>query len=545
MVRRTLIVSACGLAAAVIAAAGATEPGEIFRTADACTDCHDGLSTPAGDDYSFGAVWRSSMMANAARDPYWHAAVRREVTDHPADATAIEDECSTCHMPMAHVAMSASGGKTPVFANVAALSTPAGGHAADGVSCTVCHQIRADNLGRPESFTGAFTIDGAEAGTRRAFGPYRVMHGPARMMWFASGFVPYAATHIQSSEVCGTCHTVYRHPTGPAGERLGQLPEQTPYLEWLHSRYRSERSCQSCHMEEVAGIVPISNMMGHRHAEVSRHDFRGGNVFMLRLLAAHRDALAVNATPRALEEAQAGTVAQLQAHTAMVEIVEARADRDRVAILVAVANLAGHKLPTAYPSRRAWLHVTVRAADGSVAFESGKPLSKGNIEGNDNDADAARFEPHYQQIERADQVQIYESVIGDRRDAPTTGLVSAVKYLKDNRLLPEGFDKSTAPADVAVRGRAAADRDFGAGGDCVRYAARVGRSRGPYRVEAELRYQTIGYRWAENLRGYDQAEAKRFVAMYDAAAPDASVVLARDERAAESAPFTPSEHACR
>ena len=41
--------------------------------------------------------------------------------------------------------------------------------------------------------------------------------------------------------------------------------------------------------------------------------------------------------------------------------------------MVAVENLAGHKLPTAYPSRRVWLHVTV--LDGpDVVFESGAIL---------------------------------------------------------------------------------------------------------------------------------------------------------------------------
>ena len=45
--------------------------------------------------------WRSTMMANAARDPYWQASVRREILDHPKLTAAIEDKCATCHMPMA------------------------------------------------------------------------------------------------------------------------------------------------------------------------------------------------------------------------------------------------------------------------------------------------------------------------------------------------------------------------------------------------------------------------------------------------------------
>ena len=37
------------------------------------------------------------MMANAARDPYWHAAVRREIMDHPGEAAAIEADAPLPH----------------------------------------------------------------------------------------------------------------------------------------------------------------------------------------------------------------------------------------------------------------------------------------------------------------------------------------------------------------------------------------------------------------------------------------------------------------
>ena len=49
--------------------------------------------------------------------------------------------------------------------------------------------------------------------------------------------------------------------------------------------------------------------------------------------------------------------------------------------------------------------------DSHVVFESGALNANGSIEGNDNDADAARFEPHYTEVSNRDQVQIYEDVI--------------------------------------------------------------------------------------------------------------------------------------
>ena len=194
---------------------------------------------------------------------------------------------------------------------------------------------------------------------------------------------------------------------------------------------------------------------------------------------------------------------------------------------VDVTNLTGHKLPSGYPSRRAWLHVTVRDASGRLVFDSGGIGPDGKIAGNDNDADMTAFEPHYEEITRPDQVQIYESVMQDRAGKPTTGLLQAVAFVKDNRLLPRGFDKATAEADIAVRGGAANDRDFAGGGDRVRYRIPTGGSTGPFTTDVELRYQPISYRWAHNLSAYDAPEPKRWVGYYDQLSPGSSTVLAR------------------
>ncbi|HEX6493876.1 MAG TPA: hypothetical protein VF018_00240, partial [Acidobacteriaceae bacterium] len=73
-----------------------------FRTSDRCVACHNGLKTKAGEDISIGFAWRASVMANSSRDPYWQSSVRRESIDHPGSQAAIEDDCSTCHMPLTH-----------------------------------------------------------------------------------------------------------------------------------------------------------------------------------------------------------------------------------------------------------------------------------------------------------------------------------------------------------------------------------------------------------------------------------------------------------
>lgn len=194
---------------------------------------------------------------------------------------------------------------------------------------------------------------------------------------------------------------------------------------------------------------------------------------------------------------------------------------------VSVRNLTGHKLPTGYPLRRAWLHLTVRDREDQLVFSSGEITPSGLIRGNDSDADAARLEPHYTEIRSEDQVQIYESVMRDLNGNITTGLLRATGYAKDNRLVPRGFDKATAVPDIAVIGAAREDADFTDEGDRVRYIVGNAGHSGPFRIDAELRYQPVAFRWAQNLGAYDAAETRRFVTWFDAMSTGSSVVLAR------------------
>jgi hypothetical protein len=205
-------------------------------------------------------------------------------------------------------------------------------------------------------------------------------------------------------------------------------------------------------------------------------------------------------TPTRRRSAQRGDPNVQQ--TASLTIARAEGDAGRLAVDVTIRNLTGHKLPTAYPSRRAWLHVTVRDGGGMI-FESGALEPSGLIRGNDNDLDASRFEAHHTEIRSGDQVQVYESVMHDVNGNVTTGLLRGSGYIKDNRLLPRGFDKTTAMPDIAVRGDAQQDPDFTAESDRVRYVIDTAGRSGPFQVSAELRYQPISYRWAQNLRAYD------------------------------------------
>jgi hypothetical protein len=503
---------------------------ELFLTSDNCMACHNGMVTSKGEDVSIGLDWRGTMMANSARDPYWLASVRREVHDHAGAAAAIENECSLCHMPMAHVQSRAEGHTERVFANLVRGSRdPHVALAQDGVSCSLCHQIEADKLGKPESFVGGFVVDTSGKLPRKALGPFEVKPALARLMASATNFLPAAASHVRSSELCATCHTLITEALDANGKVIGRLPEQVPYQEWLASAYRDGPSCAGCHMPAVREPVAIANLLSEPRAEVERHEFLGGNFISPALLK--RLAVAMPALPQDLDRAAAATRAHLADAAAKVGIGEVQVKEGVLEAAITVENSTGHKLPTAYPSRRVWLHITVKDAAGGRIFESGPIAANGKIAGNDNDDDPSRFEPHHAVIEKPGQVQIYEAILGDNQGRVTTGLLHATRYLKDNRIVPAGFDKAKAPADVAVHGEALVDADFADGADRVLLRVPVGAAPAPYTTEVELLYQPIGYRWAENLRGVDGAEPRAFSRAFDALAAVSYQRLARAERA--------------
>jgi hypothetical protein len=140
------------------------------------------------------------MMANSARDPYWQAAVRREIMDHPESREAIEDACSICHMPMTTYPARAAGGLGRVFDHLppGRPDDPDAVLAADGVSCTVCHQIQPAKFGDPSSFTGGYVIDVAPAGgVPKVFGPFAIDAGRTKVMQSSSGFTHPAVRTVR------------------------------------------------------------------------------------------------------------------------------------------------------------------------------------------------------------------------------------------------------------------------------------------------------------------------------------------------------------
>jgi len=246
-----------------------------------------------------------------------------------------------------------------------------------------------------------------------------------------------------------------------------------------------------------------------------QHTFSGGNATLLRLLAQNGAGLQVTASTQQFNTAAQAATDLLTTQTARLTLTNPRVEGGRLLAEVAIESLVGHKFPAGYPSRRAWLHIRVLDKDGKVVFESGAVGANGAISGNDNDADPARFEPHYTQITSPDQVQLYEGILATTDGKVTTRLLRASGYLKDNRLLPAGFKPNPAIPELAPQGEAAQDANFTPGGDRLSLALDLGSAAAPFTLEVRLLYQSIGYRWAENLAAEPGAEQAAFKKMME------------------------------
>lgn len=470
-----------------------------FSGSQNCATCHDGLVDASRQDVSIVADWQPSIMAGSSRDPLWRAKVASEIRRNPNLQTEIASTCTRCHMPMAHVEATFATAEVSVLDDgFLHPDNPLFDAAAEGVSCTLCHQI-ADTaeLGTEDGFSGGFEIPYAFGADRLAFGQYA---DPLTMpMSNQVAFTPAYSPHISASRVCASCHNLSTAVLDADGNVTGEFfPEQAVYTEWEHSDFATSQSCADCHMPLANGDVTLSlrppNGLAAR-PDFAIHSFVGANSHMLEIFAANTAELNLAAADfaGAINETRAFLSGAVSVALQDLERVD-----DELHFTVRLSNHSGHKFPTSFPSRRAWLHVSVTDGMGTVVFESGAVSAAGQIEGLASDGDPATFEPHFETISRGDQVQSYEAIMEDVSGNITYTLLEAATYRKDNRLLPLGLDKAAVPATVRPRGNAFADPDFSGGGDNVRFEI-AGLVQGAYTIQVSLNYQVLAYSFLQDL----------------------------------------------
>lgn len=253
-----------------------------------------------------GALWPSSAMARADRDPRWMAKVAAEKKLNPKAAGMVEELCHKCH-------------------------SPAGSMTGEGVACATCHRLEP---------SGGLTVTSKPV----AYGPHKDLKGMP--MEHHTGLTPTYSEHVNSSSLCGNCHLVVTPVLDAAGRKTGEFVEQGTYLEWKESALAREGvECRHCHMpqlendrgEKVAQYVAHRPPGGpfpflERRKPLGLHVFAGANLELIE---------SVPAQPHQKVEVENMLRRAAQLH---VEVAGGEAR-------VRVTNLAGHKLPTGFPTR--------------------------------------------------------------------------------------------------------------------------------------------------------------------------------------------------
>jgi len=379
-----------------------------------------------------------------------------------------------------------------------------GGLARDGVACATCHHVEIhESVPIGHTFTGDFRVGAPEA----IHGPFS---GPQQVpMDHSLGAKPIEYPLIRSSKVCGSCHSVVLpvfdgdQPWVRPGETKPEvIIEQATYPEWVFSDFRdggaAPRSCQSCHMtttypghdgtltSKIASIQEASNMPQTEHrlpqsdidlqprSPFARHTLVGLNVFFNLFAQQFPDVLGIRVQDpmlggkgvAPLTTTYSSMIQQADATTAKVSIKGLKLSGSQLVADVLVENLAGHKFPSGVGFRRAFVTFDVLDAAGNPIWTSGRAASTGELvdaAGNPIPGElgwksdcrpmtaaeqANQFQPHYETITRQDQVQIYQELVKDPRGRFTTSFLSLADEVKDNRLLPRGWNPSLKLAEA-------------------------------------------------------------------------------------------------
>ncbi|MDX1406660.1 MAG: multiheme c-type cytochrome [Saprospiraceae bacterium] len=506
------------------------EDVHYFADDSVCGGCHGydpigfAMVDAGGHDVNVYDDWRTSMMALSARDPFWRAKVSQEISINPQHSLALQTKCTSCHAPQGHYRAVSQGAAHYTIDDMLADSV-----ALDGVSCGACHSTSAQHLGN--RFSGELYFDT----TRVIYGPYTEPF--AAPMTDFIGFEPVYSPHIHDAGICAGCHTLITESVDLAGDFTGtEFIEQATYHEWLNSDFADDgltpTTCQGCHMPRLDDSIVISSqyLFLKGRSPYALHDLVGANTMMLQLMKANKAALGIRAEDSLFDETIAKTFFMLQEQSLDLDLKFLDHDADTAYFSLSVSNKAGHKFPSGYPARRAFVELCVVTADGDTVFHSGRIGPDQEIVGQD-----LSWEPHHQVIVDPQDVQIYEMVPADVNGEFTTILERAYQVLKDNRLPPQGFRTGHAAYDTTrIVGAALQDEDFnfdgseGSGSDQIQYHIPLNGYTGYLHALGRLHYQSLPPRWVNPLLDMSTPEIETFRSMYESA--DRSTVVIGEQR---------------
>jgi hypothetical protein len=493
-----------------------------FAGVGVCDRCHtagdpDGstaktMRSSTGADISPVTEVLAGMMSLSARDPYYLAALRREIAANPGAKSTIEATCNRCHAPVGF----AEAGKLSIE-DLVAGTTDAAALGREGVGCAGCHSLDPDGLGEEKSFTGGqpLRVD------RVSFGS--LAEPLAEAMVQMSKTTPKQGKHVAESVLCASCHTVIVRRLDASGAPTGDpIHEQTTFLEWRNSAYvagaERAKTCQGCHMpmseDEAGNGREIQTPFATRPVDAParngyrRHALRGGNSYWL----------GAKVKP---EQLRAAADATDQFMLTAAEILVESATQGLVKLTI--SNRTGHKLPTGYPSRRMWLHVVAKDAGGKTVFESGAHQDGALVDRAGKRVDGPGvILPHRTTLDGPDQFLVWEQVPVDAQGKRTHLLLGTASIVKDNRILPMGWKKDHPDAARTRAIGVGDDRDFEVGGQ---ESVHIKLPPGAKTVTFELLYQPIPPETIDSYQKSDGKEAARFLSIV--AKPPLPVTIAK------------------
>ena len=533
-----------------------TQPGLLsaMESPSACFSCHRDFSGTSASDFMPHNTWGGSMMAHAARDPVFWAAL--DVAN--ADVPGVGDYCLRCHTPTGWLEGRVS--KTPGGGRINGENgcSLTGDHTAfegkgndyAGLTCHFCHRMTEtgpDGEVAP-SGNGNFWVDDAlncETPDGVYGGPCR--HGPYKY----SANDPLTPPHgwvyspfLDNGPACGSCHDVSTPFTSagplktlilPDGTDSGiPMPIERTFTEWRSSDYADlifrnrmgddfdfdpqlarGATCQDCHMATSGDPAARACNMhddGARAGDLSVHEFVGANTWVPAIIRGEYGAGLSGVEDRIDDLSRTIVRARhmLTERSARIETTVAPfvPGSNQLQVSVKVTNLAGHKLPTGYAEgRRMWLHVTAHwPGDKAPFWQNGAwDPQTGAL---DMDAQTRVYETK-QGIWNA-QTQVCEIV--DSQGRPQFHFALNNCIAKDNRIPPLGFTGGSSLETRPV-GHSYPETAPGSGRlvnhDVAAYTVPVPpHVSGPVTVTATLRFQISSDDYIRFLK--NQAEERNF-----------------------------------